>query len=86
MGFPPTFLSAATGLFYRVSKYLLGYKRDDVHWLMSLHKGELLGNNGQLVYIFLNSIGILWMLITGFQMFSEKISFSKKVTKGKSRG
>ena len=84
--FLPLFLSAITGLFYRVSKDLLGYTRDEVHWLMSFHEGEWLGDNGELIYVFLNSLGILWMLITGFQMFSKKISFTKKVTKVESKG
>ena len=84
--FLPLLISTITGLFYRISKDLLGYSRDDVHWLMSLHEGEWLGENGELIYVFLNSLGLLWMLITGFQMFSKKISFTKKVTKGESKG
>ena len=82
----PLFLSASTGLVYRISKDLLGFSRDQVHWLMSLHEGEWLGGNGELIYVFLNSLGVFWMLVTGFQMFSKKISFFKKVTKGESKG
>ena len=84
--FLPLFLSAITGLLYRVSKDLLGFSRDEAHWLMSLHEGEWLGEYGELIYVFLNSLGVIWMLITGFQMFSKKISFSKNVTKGESKG
>ena len=84
--FLPLFISALTGLFYRISKDLLGYSREDVHWLMSLHEGEWLGNNGELFYVILNSLGLIWMLITGFQMLSKNFSFSKKVTKGESKG
>ena len=84
--FLPLLISSTTGLLYRVSKDLLGYSRDQVHWLMSLHEGEWLGDNGELIYVLLNSLGVLWMLITGFQMFSKTISFTKKVTKGKSKG
>ncbi len=84
--FLPLFISSITGLLYRVSKDLLGYSRDQVHWLMSLHEGEWLGDNGELIYVILNSLGVLWMLITGFQMFSKTISFTKKVTKSESKG
>ena len=84
--FLPLFLSALTGLLYRVSKDLLGFSRDEVHWLMSLHEGEWLGDKGELIYVFLNSIGVFWMLLTGFQMVSKKISFSKKVPKSESKG
>jgi uncharacterized iron-regulated membrane protein len=73
--FLPLFISALTGTFYRVCKDLLGYSRDEVHWLMSLHEGEWLGDNGELVYVILNSLGLIWMLITGFQMFSKKKKF-----------
>ena len=82
----PLFISALTGLFYRVSRDLLGFSREDVHWLMSLHEGEWLGDNGELIYVILNSLGLIWMLISGFQLFSNKFSFAKKVTKGESKG
>ena len=84
--FLPLLISSITGLLYRISKDLLGYSRDQVHWLMSLHEGEWLGDNGELIYVLLNSFGILWMLVTGFQMFSKTISFTQKVTKGESKG
>ena len=84
--FLPLFISSITGLIYRVSKDLFGYSREQVHWLMSLHEGEWLGDNGELIYVILNSLGVLWMLITGFQMFSKTISLTKKVTKGESKG
>tara|TARA_B100000401_G_C52434039_1_gene544097 strand:- start:227 stop:535 length:309 start_codon:yes stop_codon:yes gene_type:complete len=84
--FLPLLISALTGVFYRVSKDILGYSREEVHWLMSLHEGEWLGDNGELIYVILNSLGLIWMLITGCQMFSKNFSFNKKVTKGKSKG
>ena len=84
--FLPLLLSTFTGLSYRVSKDILGFSRDEVHWLMSLHEGEWLGGNGELIYVFFNSLGLLWMLITGFQMFSKQISFTKRVTKDESKG
>ena len=84
--FLPLFLSALSGVAYRFSKDFLGYSRDEVHWLMSLHEGEWLGNNGELVYVILNSLGLLWMLFTGFKMFSKKNSFAKKVTKSEAKG
>ena len=48
--FLPLFISSLTGVFYRVSKDLFGYSREQVHWLMSLHEGEWLGDNGCLLY------------------------------------
>ena len=82
----PLFISATSGLFYRILKDLFGYTRDEVHWLMALHEGEWLGDNGELIYVILNSLGLIWMLITGLQMFSKKFLSPKKVTKGESKG
>ena len=84
--FLPLFISAISGLLYRILKDLFGYSRDEVHWLMSLHEGEWLGDNGELIYVICNSLGLIWMLITGFQMFAKKILSTKKVTKGESKG
>ena len=84
--FLPLLISSITGVLYRVSKDLLGFSRDEVHWLMSLHEGEWLGDNGELIYVILNSLGLIWMLITGVKMFSKKLSFAKKVTKSESKG
>ena len=79
--FLPLIISAFTGLFYRIAKDMLGLSRDEVHWLMSLHEGEWLGENGELVYVILNSIGLIWMVLTGLGMLTKKISFFKKVSK-----
>tara|TARA_B100000900_G_scaffold304620_1_gene263223 strand:- start:108 stop:377 length:270 start_codon:yes stop_codon:yes gene_type:complete len=84
--FFPLFFSELRCSLYRISKDLLGSARDEVHWLISLHERECLGNNVELVYVFLYSLGLVWMLINGFQIFSKKFSFAKKVTKGESKG
>ena len=79
--FLPLLISSITGLLYRISKDLLGYSREQVHWLMSLHEGEWLGDNGELIYVFLNSLGVLWMLVTGIQMFQKQFHFPKRLLK-----
>ena len=86
MGFLPIIFSELRVSLHSISKDLLGYARDEVHWLISLHEGERLGDNVELLYVFLYSLGLVWMLITGFQIFSKKFSFAKKVTKGESKG
>ena len=82
----PLLITVCSGVSYRLARDWFGASRDQVHWLMALHEGEWLGDNGELIYVILNSLGLIWMLITGFQMFSKKISFPKKVTKGESKG
>jgi len=60
----------------------------DANPVMVFMKGTKLmpqcGFSNNVVQI-LNSLGVLWMLITGFKMFSKTISFTKKVTKGESK-
>ena len=44
---------------HRVSKDIFVYSKDQVHGLMALHEGEWLGDNGELISVLLNSIGVL---------------------------
>ena len=84
--FLPLLISALTGIIYRISKDIFGFSRDEVHWLMSLHEGEWLGKNGELIYVLLNSLGLIWMLISGLGILSKKISLFKKVSKSDAKG
>ena len=79
--FLPLLISALTGLFYRISKDILGFSRDEVHWLMSLHEGEWLGENGELIYVILNSLGLIWMIFSGLGILSKKLVSLKRFLK-----
>jgi hypothetical protein len=40
---------------------------------MQLHEGEWLGDQGKTIYVFLNGLGLLWMLSTGALMLVQKL-------------
>ena len=85
MGFPSIIYIFNYGLLYRVSKDLLGYSREQVHWLMSLHEGEWLGDTNP--YIRNIKFSSFMDAHNGIpNVFSKTISFTKKVTKGETKG
>jgi|LauGreDrversion4_2_1035121.scaffolds.fasta_scaffold611970_1 hypothetical protein len=68
----PLLLTVASGMAYRLLKDWGGLSRDQAHWLMVLHEGEWLGHAAEPFYVLLNGLGLLWMLITGGVMLSQR--------------
>jgi hypothetical protein len=68
----PLLLTVTSGMAYRLLKDWGGLSRDQVHWLMVLHEGEWLGHAAEPFYVLLNGLGLLWMLITGGVMLSQR--------------
>ena len=68
----PLLLTVSTGVTYRLLKDWGGLSRDRVHWLMVLHEGEWLGPRAESLYVLLNGLGLLWMVITGAVMLSQR--------------
>lgn len=73
----PLIVTVFTGVSYRLAKDWFGLSRDQVHFLMSIHEGEYLGDTLKPLYVLFNGLGLLWMLITGGVMLwqSWKKSF-----------
>ena len=68
----PLLLTVCSGMAYRLLKDWGGLGRDQVHWLMVLHEGEWLGHAGEPIYVLLNGLGLLWMLVSGALMLSQR--------------
>lgn len=68
----PLLLTVTSGMAYRLLKDWGGLSRDQAHWLMVLHEGEWLGHAAEPFYVLLNGLGLLWMLITGGVMLSQR--------------
>ena len=68
----PLLLTVCSGMAYRLFKDWGGLGRDQVHWLMVLHEGEWLGHAGEPIYVLLNGLGLLWMLVSGALMLSQR--------------
>lgn len=65
----PIILTLITGSIYQVFD-LLG-QGDGVDWLLSIHKGNFGPLHLEIVYPFLNALGLLFMAITGGSMWIE---------------
>ncbi|BEV35878.1 PepSY domain-containing protein [Synechococcus sp. M16CYN] len=61
----PLLVTVCSGVSYRLARDWFGVSREQVHWLMALHEGEWLGPNLEPVVVFMNAVGLLWMLVTG---------------------
>ena len=69
----PLFITAMTGVCYRLGKSWFGLSRDQVHFLMVIHEGEYLGHQLEPFYVLLNFLGVMFMLITGTVMLFKSI-------------
>ncbi|MGB3694010.1 MAG: PepSY domain-containing protein [Spirulinaceae cyanobacterium] len=72
----PFFVTAATGVTYRIGKSWFGWSRDQAHIFMVIHEGEYLGKFLEPIYVLVNGLALLWMLITGSAMLYQSISKS----------
>ncbi|MEC4853385.1 MAG: PepSY domain-containing protein, partial [Jaaginema sp. PMC 1079.18] len=52
--FIPLFLTATTGVLYRVGSSWFGTPPNFSHWMMYIHQGDFLGGQLRVVYVLLN--------------------------------
>lgn len=64
----PLLVTVVSGVSYRLARDWFGFSCEQVHWLMTLHEGEWLGPTLEPVVVFLNALGLVWMLLTGGTM------------------
>lgn len=69
----PLMITVTTGVTYRLSKDWFGLSRDQVHFLMSIHEGEYLGETLEPFYVLFNGLGVVWMLVTGAIMVFQNL-------------
>ena len=65
----PIILTLITGSVYQL--FDLAGNGDSVDWLLDLHKGHFGPVNLEVVYPFLNALGLLFMAITGGTMWLD---------------
>ena len=68
----PLFVTVCSGVGYRLARDWFGASREQVHWLMTLHEGEWLGQTIEPIVVLMNAVGLLWMLITGLALLIER--------------
>jgi uncharacterized iron-regulated membrane protein len=68
--FLPLFVSAFTGIIYRLGKSWFGLSDGQANLFMNIHQGNYLGTSLRAVYVLLVALGLLGMIVTGFQMMN----------------
>ena len=66
--FLPLFVSASTGITYRLGKAWFGLSNEQAKFFLDIHQGSYLGKELRAVYVLLVGLGLLAMLVTGIQM------------------
>ncbi|WP_017720144.1 hypothetical protein [Kamptonema formosum] len=66
--FLPLFITAITGIAYRLGKSWFGMSPDVAEIFMVIHQGEFLGSQLKPVYVLLNGVGLVGLAVTGLSM------------------
>lgn len=66
--FLPLFLTAFTGVFYRVARSWFGVSDEFGELILFIHQGEFLGKDLRVFYVLLNGLGLIAMVISGIVM------------------
>ncbi len=66
----PLLLTLVTGIWFQIA--VVGGKEAQFLWLLDLHRGKFGRFNLELVYPFLNAIGLLVLVITGMMMWLQQ--------------
>ncbi|MGL5032635.1 MAG: hypothetical protein ACRC6M_02405, partial [Microcystaceae cyanobacterium] len=64
----PLFVSASTGVIYRISRAWFNLPKEQVKIFMDIHQGSYLGPSLRVIYVLLVGLGLLVILATGLQM------------------
>jgi hypothetical protein len=76
--FIPLFLTALTGIAFRLGRTWFGIPDDVAEWFLVIHQGEFLGQMLVPIYVLLMGMGLLGMIITGLTMLRRKNNPSAK--------
>lgn len=72
----PVLLTLITGVLYQIVD-LVG-KGEDFNWLLDWHKGHFGSLNLEIIYVFLNALGLLTLAITGIWLWYSMRRKSRK--------
>ncbi len=66
----PILLTLITGSLFQIAD--LAGQEDSFRWLLALHKGDLGILHLEVIYPFLNALGLLVMAVTGISMWFQR--------------
>ena len=67
----PLLITLMTGLLFQFA--VVSNRASDFLWLLELHRGKFGQINLESIYPFLNALGLLTLLITGFLMWLQTV-------------
>lgn len=79
--FIPLFLTALTGVAYRLGRSWFGLSGDIAGLFMVIHQGEFLGEMLVPFYVLLMGLGLIGMVVTGLLMLRRKRNPTKELPK-----
>lgn len=65
----PLLLTLVTGVSFQFAD--LAHQEEEFDWLLDLHKGHFGALNLDAIYPFLNALGLLFLIVTGFSMWLQ---------------
>ncbi|MGB7443050.1 MAG: peptidase [Coleofasciculaceae cyanobacterium] len=66
--FIPFFLTATTGIIYRIGNSWFGMPAKYAKLMMYIHQGTFVGDQLKPIYVLLNGLGLIAMLVSGIVM------------------
>lgn len=66
--FLPLFVTAFTGVLYRVARSWFGVSDEIGEMIMFIHQGSYLGKDLRVFYVILNGLGLIAMVVSGIVM------------------
>ncbi|WP_330204555.1 hypothetical protein [Cyanobacterium sp. Dongsha4] len=66
--FLPLFVTAFTGVLYRVARSWFGVSDEIGEMIMFIHQGTFLGKDLRVFYVILNGLGLIGMVVSGIVM------------------
>lgn len=79
--FIPLFLTASTGVIYRLGRNWFGMSGDISEFFIDLHQGEILGEALSSIYVLLVGLGLIGLIVTGLTMI--RLNQKKRQTTSK---
>jgi PepSY-associated TM region len=83
--FVPLLLTALTGIAYRLGRSWFKIPDEVAEFFMTLHEGRFLGRPLVPVYVLLMGLGLIGMIVTGFNMLKPKLQSPSSKSKMGSR-
>ncbi len=74
----PLLLTLTTGAIYQM--FEMAGQKNNVKWLLAVHKGHFGGLRLESIYTFFNALGLLLLAVTGISMWLQRRTSARRTT------